>query len=47
MSNLFLFVVTVLYAGVAADQVMKGEYPMAMVWSGYALANIGFLFVVK
>ena len=47
MSNLFLTIVTVLYAGVAADQLMKAEYAMAMVWSGYALANIGFLFVVK
>lgn len=47
MSNLFLAIVTVLYAGVAADQLMKSEYAMAMVWSGYAMANIGFLFVVK
>jgi hypothetical protein len=47
VSNLFLAIVTVLYAGIAADQIVKAEYAMALVWTGYALANIGFLLVVK
>lgn len=47
MSGLFLGIVTVLYAGIAADQLIKAEYAMALVWLGYALANIGFLLVVK
>lgn len=47
MSSWLIFAVMLAYIGVAIDQVCKEDLPMALVWAGYALANVGFLFVVK
>ena len=43
MSGKLIFVVTVLYLGVAIDQANKGNLWMALVWTGYAIANIGMM----
>ena len=38
-------IVGVLYASVAAAYVIKGDIPWAIVWAGYAFANIGLIIV--
>ena len=35
--------VTLAYLGVAFDQVCKGRLDLALVWTGYAIANIGMI----
>jgi hypothetical protein len=47
MSGGLLAIVTVMYLGVAADQFAKGQPWMALVWAGYAIANVGFLGAIK
>jgi len=38
-------IVGVLYSSVAAAYLMKGDIPWAIVWFGYAFANIGLIIV--
>jgi hypothetical protein len=45
-SGLILFVGGV-YAIVAIDQYMKGHSAMAIVWWGYAVANLGLAAIAK
>jgi hypothetical protein len=47
MSAGLLSVVTLMYLGVALDQITKGQPWMAVVWFGYALANLGFIGAMK
>ena len=41
MSAWLIAIVGVIYAGVAAEQVWKGNYWFALVFIGYALSNVG------
>ncbi len=46
MSGLLLFVVTVIYAIVCIDQLIKANPAMAMVYLGYTVANAGLIIIV-
>lgn len=47
MSGLLLFIVTIMYAFVAADQMFfKDNVALAIVYVGYTLANLGLIMVV-
>lgn len=43
MSSTLIGIVTVIYLGVAASEILKGGYPMAVVFVGYAVANLGLI----
>jgi len=47
MSTPLVIIVTLIYLGVALDQFIKGSYSVGTMFSGYALANLGILGVVK
>jgi hypothetical protein len=47
MSGWLVIVVGVIYAGVAVMQGFKGETPLAIVFGGYALSNIGLWMLTK
>lgn len=47
MSAALIALVTLAYLGVAVDQLLKGNQPMALVWLGYAIANVGFIWALK
>lgn len=47
MSGWLIFLVTIAYAWVALDQSLKDNGPMALVYTGYAIANIGFIWALK
>jgi hypothetical protein len=36
-------VVTVLYVAVGVSHAVSGNYPWALVWCAYALANVGLM----
>ena len=38
---------TLIYVGVAIDQFRRGNAPMAIVYGGYAVANIGMIWALK
>jgi hypothetical protein len=40
-------VVTVLYAWVGISYAAKGEFPWALTWLAYALANVGLIWAAK
>ena len=39
--------VTVAYAAVAIDLIFRGNVPMAVVFGGYCLANVGMMVAIK
>ena len=41
MSGALIAFVGLIYAGIAVDQLRKGNVAMAMVYAGYAFSNIG------
>ncbi len=43
MSAPLIALVTLLYLGVAGDQISKSDYPTSLIWIGYAIANVGFI----
>ena len=43
MSTPLLALVTAIYAAVALDFAWRGNGPMAVVFAGYAVANVGFI----
>jgi len=45
MSKPLIGVVTVIYLGIATDQLMRGNLPMATVYLGYSIGNLGLLFL--
>lgn len=45
MSSWLIGVTGLIYAGVALDQYLKGNRPMAIVYAGYAFSNIGLLII--
>jgi hypothetical protein len=47
MSAILIIAVTFAYVGVAVSESFKGNYPMAVVFSGYSIANLGFIMGVK
>lgn len=47
MSAGLISVVTLCYLGVAFDQLRLGNFGMALVWSGYAIANVGLIWSMK
>ena len=47
MSAPLILAVGAVYLFVAWDQAMKGNYGMALAWSGYALANVGLAYAAK
>lgn len=47
MSGWLIAITGLMYAAVAVDQAFKGSAPMAMVYAGYAFANIGLWMAVK
>jgi hypothetical protein len=46
MSGWLIILVTVIYSGIAVEQLFKGNIPMAVVYAGYAFANIGLYLAV-
>ena len=46
MSGPLVVVVGLIYLGVAIDQFIKGNMPMALVFTGYAFSNVGFWFAL-
>ncbi len=46
MSGWLIIAVTVVYAGISVEQLFKGNIPMAVVYAGYAFANIGLYMAV-
>jgi hypothetical protein len=47
MSALLLAAVGLVYFGVAIEQALKGEWPMSVVFAGYAFSNVGFLVALR
>jgi hypothetical protein len=47
MSGGLLAIVTLMYLGVALDQITKGQPWVAIIWVGYAIANLGFIGSMK
>jgi hypothetical protein len=45
MSFPLVLITTLCYIGVAVSQVSKGDYPMALVWTGYTVGNLGFMWM--
>jgi hypothetical protein len=43
MSTPLLIIVTAIYGLVAVDFARRGNGPMAVVFAGYAVANVGFI----
>lgn len=39
----FILISTLLYVGAAVSFAWEGKWPLAIVYAGYAFANIGFL----
>lgn len=46
MSSLLLIIVTIIYAVVCLDQLIKGNPSLAVVYFGYTVANIGLMIIV-
>lgn len=46
MSGWLIFIVTLIYLGVAIDQYIQGNTGMFIVYVGYAIANVGFLMML-
>ena len=46
MSGWLIILVTVIYAGIAVEQLFKGNIPMGVDYAGYAFANIGLYMAV-
>lgn len=47
MSTPLIVVSTLIYLGVAIDQLMKGSVGTGVLFVGYTIANIGILMVVR
>jgi hypothetical protein len=45
-SNYLIGAVTLLYMGVAVNEVLNGSKAMAIVWFGYSIANVGLMLEV-
>jgi hypothetical protein len=47
VSALLLFIVGVIYLGVALDNALMDNFGMAVVFVAYAVANIGFIMAMR
>ena len=47
MSSWLIALTGLIYAGVAVEQGLTGNLPMAIVYSGYAFSNIGLYLLAK
>lgn len=47
MSAWLIIATGLIYAVVAAEQMLKGNSSMAIVYSGYAFSNLGLYFLAK
>lgn len=47
MSTWLVYAVTAAYASVAVDQFIKDNMPGAIMYAGYAIANIGVIGMLK
>jgi hypothetical protein len=47
VSGYLIAAVGLVYLGVALEQTLKGEWPMGVVFFGYALSNVGFLVALR
>ena len=43
MSFWLIVAVAVIYFGIALDNLRQQDYPHALIWAAYAVANIGFV----
>ena len=44
MSQWLIALVALIYAVVAFDHARRGDFPLALTWAAYAVANIGLMF---
>lgn len=47
MSAWLIALTGLIYAGVAVEQYLKGNMPLAVVYIGYAFSNIGLYVIAK
>ena len=47
MSQTLVLVVMCIYAYVAGEQLMKGNYPGFVLWGAYSVANLGLYWQTK
>lgn len=47
MSTALVVLVTVCYVGVSASEAANSNFPLSLVFGGYALANIGLLWAMR
>lgn len=46
MPTILLLIVTAIYAWVAAGFLLNGQWPLGVMYAGYAFANIGAIMMV-
>ena len=46
MSPMLLWIVSMIYMGVALSEGLKGNWPMVIIFTSYAVANIAFIYAV-
>ena len=46
MSSVLVVIVGLIYLGIGVSEVMKGNYPMGIVFLGYAASNVGFYLAI-
>lgn len=46
MSVPLLVIVTFIYLGVAVSEYLAGRWPMAIVYTAYAIANVGLILAI-
>jgi hypothetical protein len=47
MSSWLIIVTGMIYAYIGLEQALKGNLPMAVVYSGYAFSNVGLYIMAK
>jgi hypothetical protein len=47
MSSLLIALVGAIYAFIAAEQLLRGNLYMAIVYAGYAFSNVGLYLITK
>jgi len=45
MSFLLALIPTLCYGGIVISEAIKGNYPIALVFLGYTIGNLGFLWM--
>lgn len=47
MSAWLIVLVGIIYAGIAFENIIKGQYSTAIIFSGYAFSNVGLYLATK